>query len=230
MNFSSLRRMDADFRWWSIIVSIKDGGDLGGFMSIRNLCFAAVMMSLCSCASVKDVQDFSGILAPGDGVLVVVVDTMLPFNDLRLTRPGDTFHAIAARDLQKGRSVRFIEVPAGEYQWTEVDLSNSGYYVPLNRDKKLKYTFTVKPGVINYPGDLMISVDEDKQIFASALLYGAIHKYYVQLIDRNAMLLDDLTPDQAKMVRRLGLVYTGPGLDTFADYYKSVTSAHKGAP
>lgn len=202
-------------------------------MSIRGLCLAAVMSLLCSCASVKDVQDFTGTLAPGDGVLVVVVDTMVPFSDLRLTRPGDAFAAIAARDIPKGRSVRFIEVPAGEYQWAKVDLTNTAYghyYVPLDKDKKVKYTFTVKPGVINYPGDLSIRIDDDKQAFANANFYAAINEYYIQLIDRNAMLLDDLTPDQAKMVQHLGLQYTGPGADTFADYYKSMVAARKGAP
>lgn len=199
---------------------------------ISTLSVAALFLSGCV-ASVHDVKNYSGTLAPGDGVLIVAVDTMVPFSDLRLTRPKDTFAAIAASDLPRGRSVRFIELPAGNYQWAKVDLNSSGYaqyYVPLDRNKKQRYAFTVKPGVINYPGDFVLMVDPNRLIWNQSYLYTAVGKYYIQLIDRNAMLLDDLTPDQASMIERLGLVYTGPGTDDFQSYYKSLLASHKDSP
>jgi hypothetical protein len=192
---------------------------------------AGLLLSGCA-ASIQDVKDYEGSLAPGDGVLVVAVDTMVPFSDLRLIRPNDTFSAIAARTLPKGRSVRFIEVPAGDYEWAKADLGGyQRYYLALDRNKKQRYTFTVKPGVINYPGDFVLMVDDSQVVWADAYFYGAINSYYVRSIDRNAMLLDDLTPDQAKMVEHLGLVYTGPGTDDFETYYKALPSnSRKGAP
>jgi hypothetical protein len=199
---------------------------------IYSLSVTTLLLSGCV-ASVHEVKDYSGTLAPGDGVLVVAVDTMVPFNDLRLTRPNDTFAAIAARDLPKGRSVRFIEVPAGDYQWAKVDLSSYGYenyYVALDRNDKQRFTFTVKAGIINYPGDFVLMVDPNKLVWSQSFLYTAVGRYYIQLIDRNAMLLDDLTPDQASMIERLGLVYTGPGTDDFQRYYNSLLASHKDAP
>lgn len=197
-----------------------------------HLAMAAVFLLTGCVASVSAVKDYSGKLAPGDGVLVVAVDTMLPFSDLRLIRPNDTFAAIAASNLQTGRSVRFIEVPAGEYQWAKIDLNDNGYvhyYVALDQNKKERYTFTVKPGVINYPGDFVVTIDENRKVWVKAYLYQAINRYYIHQIDRTAMLLEDLSPDQATMVQRLGLVYTGPGNDDFLAYYNSLKSARKDA-
>ena len=208
-------------------------------MTIVKTCLAlagGLLLSGCA-APIQDVKDYQGTLAPGDGVLVVAVDTMVPFSDLRLIRTNDTFSAIAARTLPKGRSVRFIEVPAGDYEWAKVDLNTYGdqqYYLPLDRNKKQRYTFTVKPGVINYPGDFVLMVDDSQVVWGDAYFYGyygAIDSYYIRLIDRNAMLMDDLTPDQAMMVEHLGLVYTGPGTDDFETYYKALLlSSHKRAP
>lgn len=194
---------------------------------IYPLLAAALLVS--GCASVEDIQDYTGTLQPGDGVLVIAVDTMVPFADLRLIRQQDALAAIAARSLPKGRTVRFVEVPAGEYQWARVDLNAYGYFLSLDRSEKQRYTFTVKPGVINYPGDLVISVDE-RQVVLRNRYYWPSTRYYIQQIDRNAMLLDDLTPDQAAMVDRLGLVYVGPGTDDFASYYKSILASHKVSP
>ena len=187
---------------------------------IYPLLAAALLLS--GCASVEDVQDYTGTLKPGDGVVVVALDTMVPFADLRLIRPQDAFAAIAARNLPKGRTVRFVEVPAGEYQWAEVNLGYYGYmhyFLTLDRNEKQRYTFTVKPGVINYPGDLVIDVYENQA-----------DGFYIQQIDRNAMLLDDLTPDQAAMVDRLSLIYVGPGTDDFESYYKSILTSKKTSP
>lgn len=194
---------------------------------IYPLLAAALLLS--GCASVEDVQDYTGTLKPGDGVVAVVVDTMVPFANLRLIRPQDAVAAIAARDLPKGRTVRFVEVPAGEYQWARVDLSSYGYYLMLDKNEKQRYTFTVKPGVINYPGDLVISV-EVKQLVLRNRYYWPSTRYYVQQVDRNAMLLDDLTPEQAAMVDRLNLVYVGPGTDDFESYYRSILTSHKVSP
>ena len=202
-------------------------------MSFRIISFLLAASLLAGCAaSVQDVKDYEGTLAPGDGVLVVAVDTMVPFSDLRLIRPNDTFSAIASQALPKGRTVRFIEVPAGTYQWATVDLSTSyqHYYVPLDRNKKQRFTFTVKPGVINYPGDFVLMVDDNRAIYGEAGLYSAINSYYIRLVDRNAMLLDDLSPDQAKMIAHLGLTYTGPGNDDFETYYKTLSASRKEAP
>src|ERR1700742_3626574 len=100
----------------------------------RNLCLAlaaGLLLSGCG-ATIQDVKDYEGTLAPGDAVLVVAVDTMVPFGDLRLIRPSNTFSTIVATDLHKGRSVRFIEVPAGDYQWATIDLNTryGHYFLP----------------------------------------------------------------------------------------------------
>jgi len=191
-------------------------------MSIRNICFATAMaLLLCGCASVKDVQEYSGTMEPGDGVLAIVINSDISFQNLRLIRPHDAFSAIAARYVPSGRTVRFVEMPAGEYQWVRVDVSENGYmryWIPLDNDKEQRYHFTIKPGVINYPGDF--EVGTDSRSFEN--------RYYIQLIDRSAMLLEELHPEQRKMLDTTGWIYTGPGSDEFPGYFQSLVAAQKG--
>lgn len=182
--------------------------------------FGLLAGSLCltGCvASINEVENYSGALKPGDGVLVIAVNSDIWFQDLRLIRPNDdTFAAIAARNIGEGKSLRFVELPAGDYQWVKIDISDNGYvhrYVTLDDNKKQRFTFTVKPGVINYPGDFVVATSSNA--FRTS--------YYIQLIDRSAMLLDDLTPDQKAMLDNLGWIYTGPGSDNFPAYLKFLT-------
>lgn len=177
---------------------------------------AALGLSGCV-ASVDEVKDYHGKVADGDGILAVSVDSTMNFDYLRITRPDDTFAAIVARHLEQGRSLRFVEVPAGQYQWVRVDITDNSYwhsYVPLDENKKRRYTFTVKPGIINYPGDFVVENDPDDW-----------NKYHIQLIDRSALLLREMTPDQLQMAGRVGLRYVGPGDDEFLDQYKTLLAA-----
>lgn len=192
-------------------------------MKIRNLCFAVAMASLlCACASVKDVEDYDGTIAPGHGVLAIVINSDTWFEDLRLTRPHDAFAAIAASNVTKGRSVRFVELPAGEYEWARIDLNTGGYmheWIPLDAKKQDRYRFTVKAGVINYPGDFVVGSD--------SRYWG---RYYIQLIDRSAMFLTDLTPDQKRMLDKSNWSYTGPGLDDFPGYFRNLVAVKEQQP
>jgi hypothetical protein len=175
---------------------------------------------LSSCASINEVENYSGKLEPGDGVLVIAVNSDVWFQDLRFIRPHDAFAAIAARNLPKGRSLHFVELPAGDYQWVKIDLSDNTYehrWVALDDDKKQRFTFTVKPGVMNYPGDFVVATANN----------GYNTRYYIQLIDRSAMLLSDLGPDQKTMLDNLGWVYSGPGTDDFPAYLKSLKAKVK---
>lgn len=177
---------------------------------------AALCLSGCA-ASVDEVKDYHGKVAEGDGILAVSVDSTMDFAFLRITRPDDTFAAIVARNLEQGRSLRFVEVPAGQYQWVRVDITENGYwhsYVSLDENKKRRYTFTVRPGVINYPGDFVVENDPDDW-----------DEYHIQLIDRSALLLREMTPDQLQMAQRIGLRYVGPGNDEFLDRYKVLLAA-----
>lgn len=202
-------------------------------LSIPSLSVLAISFLLLGCAitPINDVDNYSRPIKPGNGILVIAVDSMIPFSDLRLARPDDTFAAIATRLIPVGRTIRFVELPAGDYQWTTVDLG-SGWghvYVALDRNKKEKYTFSVKPGVVNYPGDFIVTLDDSELaqfVYSHYASYETVmrllNRYYMQLTDRDAMLMGDLSADQMQMVNRLGLVYTGPGSDEFPQYYKSL--------
>lgn len=190
-------------------------------MNIRVFTLLLSALCLSGCASVQDIQDYTGTIAPGDGVLVIVINSDISFQDLRLTRPHDAFSAIAARSVPSGRTVRFVEMPAGEYQWVRVDVSDNGYmryWIPLDKDKEQRYYFTIKPGVINYPGDF--EVGTDSRSFDDS--------YFIQLIDRSAMLLEELHPEQRRMLDTTGWIYTGPGSDEFPGYFQSLVIAQKG--
>lgn len=173
------------------------------------------MLTGCA-ASVKDVDQFSGTIPPGMGILVVTVDSTVAIPVLRLKRATDTFAAVAGRGLPAGRSMHFVLLPAGRYTWAQAEIpcnhlvtkfSAPCYYLDFEQNDTTRYTFDVKAGTVNYPGDLEI-----------AYYWG----YRTELIDRTAMAIRDLDASHGDTVHRFGFAYTGPGDDSFYNYYESL--------
>lgn len=202
--------------------TVKDLSFTHGLVrSSAALVILGALLTACA-ANVTDADQFTGTIPPGMGILVVTVDTTVAIPVLRLKRATDTFAAVAGRGLPVGRSMHFVLLPAGRYTWDQAEIpcnhmvtkfSAPCYYLDFEKDAATRYTFDVKAGAVNYPGDLQI-----------AYYWG----YRVELIDRTAMAIRDLDASHDDTVRRFGFVYTGPGDDSFYDYYvslKSVTDA-----
>ena len=192
------------------------------------------LLALLSPAGVLAGQDTNLLnkqLKPDEGFLVVSVDTGVPFRSLRLRRPDEIFGDLVAQNQPAGRDVRIIVMPAGHYQWVNMNLGTASWqrtYLWINARQKKQYAFNLVAGRVNYPGDFVI------QPIVSSGLYKALMdvpnafvffrgSYYVYMIDRFAMLHDELSPVQEQLIRKYGLVYVGPGNDPFPGFYANLT-------
>ncbi|MDE2236190.1 MAG: hypothetical protein KGK44_11690 [Gammaproteobacteria bacterium] len=171
--------------------------------------FLSLLITGCA-TSLENADNFTGKIPKGMGLLVVAVDSTVPLGDLRFKLPDDTFAAVAARHIHEGRTVHFVLLRAGNYLWTRVDVS-LGYgmsgWIDLDEAHKEHFTFSIQPGVINYPGDFVV-------VYHSG--------YHIELIDRTAMMLQLLSVTQRKIIKNSRLIYTGPGNDIFYDYYEKL--------
>lgn len=175
---------------------------------------AAILITLLSgCVSVKD--DASRppeTLVPGQGMVVLVIDSDVSFQRLKFKRPGDVFETVAAMDVPSGRSVRFISLPPGSYYWDRIEFETSynfSHYVDFN-DGSENLTFTVQAGKISYPGDLLIH-------------RASSGNYAVKELDHAAMVLSDINEQEKDLIAKYGIAYTGKGRDKFYEYYDSLS-------
>jgi dienelactone hydrolase len=199
------------------------------------------------CSSVSDVQYAGQPIPKGKGILLVSVQSDVPVFALKLADVAGKSSDTAVIDLPQGHSVRAVILPAGDYQWTRIDLNEANGYgldftgwLDLTQFKDRSYHFSVKPGVVNYPGDLVIRVTNT--VSQGGLNLGELpnaaapprvtgdSRFYIDLIDRASItLISGLDPTQQEMGERLGIVYTGPGSDDFPAHFKSMKGPD-GAP
>ncbi len=109
-------------------------------------------------------------LAPGQGYLVVLVDTDSPVLSLQLNRRGSLLGDEKIDRLDRGRSLRVLALDAGDYQWTRIEAERTvaaGQVIatdprgrPLGSERydvadlDTAAPFRIEAGRLNYPGDL----------------------------------------------------------------------------
>ena len=202
---------------------------------LRMAALSLVCLSFAGCA-VSDAQDFQGVIPPGKGILLVSVDTDSQIKGLVLTNSRTGWVDLAYSGIPLGRSMHTILLPAGDYAWTRVDLESVGFeerWVDLTQQKGISYSFTVKAGAVNYPGDLQVNVQAPElggiDVATHALVTG--DRYRFELVDRAAMVLTwALAPGLRGMIVRQGMEYTGPGSDEFPAYFSSLSAPGAAAP
>lgn len=87
-----------------------------------------------------------------EALLAIAVDTSIALDQLRIERIGFSLNAAKFRTPPQGRTMQLYAVPVGRYRWERARVGN--WYFTLSDDVELQ--FEVKPGVINYPGDLLV--------------------------------------------------------------------------
>jgi dipeptidyl aminopeptidase/acylaminoacyl peptidase len=88
-------------------------------------------------------------LAPGEGVLALVVDSPLALQRVRVL--GQVVaHDISIDSLEPGRTLALYVVAAGSYRWDRVDTD-----ISFGTDDDPEYAFEVRAGAVNYPGDMV---------------------------------------------------------------------------
>lgn len=139
-------------------------------------------------------------LEPGEGLLILQVDTDVPIAGIELS--GDT----VASGVLAGHHVWLVRAAAGPYRWTALRFTSPAGRRRAHRfESNDEFRFEVQPGSVNYGGALVVRS-------ASG---------YVEARSRNhvAMAIRMLRDRDAELVARLPLRYVGLSEDGFLDYY-----------
>ena len=152
-------------------------------------------------------------LAPDEGLVVLSVDTSAPIVTVHLARAeGGT--ATVLNELVPGRNTTLFAARAGDYQWAQMKLSD-GYRYSRYDIRKPEFRFTVVPGRIVYPGDLIVSAT-------------TISDAYLQVYDNALPIMDWLQATHPALYARLPFEYSGDYPDPFPAYYRAALAAHSG--
>ncbi len=123
-------------------------------------CLQGAGLSLLLCllpavqAAVRELPPGAAVaLSPSQGLLALAVDSSLPIEQVQV-RPLRSGRAgrIELDALPAGRRIALFVVDAGRYRWFGVRERDQAVY-PLGDDPE--FVFEVRPGVLNYPGDLV---------------------------------------------------------------------------
>jgi hypothetical protein len=163
-------------------------------------------------------------LAEDEGLLVVHVDSDAP---LELLAAGDV---AVVEDLAKGRYVWIVRLKSGRYAWTQIAFA-PGEITPevarrCIRDRvarinplrdlygvdRTEFEFDVKPGMLNYAGELILRVD-----------YHSYCKVAYRMTIRNrnhsAMALRSLLATHPAYLEALPIRHAGRSGDGFLEFY-----------
>ncbi len=155
-------------------------------------------------AEVREVRPGEDLQLPaGSGLLLVAVDTDIPLQALRIKRNGTLFDAESIKDIGKGRTTRLYVVPAGRYRWDTVRKPLRSFELGENEE----YSFEVKQGILNYPGDLIYrDIDE----------FNAM----VHVANRGLLAMDWMDQTYPELSERHVLTYMGHYPDPFPAFYR----------
>jgi acetyl esterase/lipase len=155
-------------------------------------------------------------LAADEALLLIVVDTETDLEKVSIARNGVNLDVRSMRSLDKGRTAQLFAVPVGRYRWSSVGLRiSSGLRVDFRSDEE--YEFDVKPGRINYPGDLLHRL--------SSALRRTIH-----VSNRGLLAMDWLQAQHPTLYRDYVFEYTGHYPDPFPGLYREATIGRMPSP
>jgi hypothetical protein len=144
-------------------------------------------------------------LAADEALLVIAVDTNQALDAVRLVREGGQNEMKTVRGLDSGRSLRLVSLPAGRYRWSSLELERFAYsFKGADADE---YTFEVRAGRINYPGEL---------IYRAEWQWGAM----VHISNRGLIALDWMQAKHPGVLPAFAFEYTGRYPDPFPAFYR----------
>jgi hypothetical protein len=127
-------------------------------MSLRRLWLLPLIMLLASCAADPIMKD-TAALPPGTGIMVANVfvwsvgGVAYPPVSIKV----DKLHGLSSATtlhLPQRSNLIVIELPAGEYSWTDLELGSVA-----GGSTSYRMPFTIEPGKINYVGDLLLTLN-----------------------------------------------------------------------
>ncbi|MEJ2417318.1 MAG: hypothetical protein P8Y45_10390 [Exilibacterium sp.] len=136
-------------------------------------------------------------LVDGEGYLLLAVDTSINLDFIHIT--GTKSARLTSDDLQKGSRYILIKLPAGNYEFNKIQLSNV-YNYSMKSDI---WRFEVKENAVNYIGNLMVRH------------YDFGSRAYFELINRSSFALQYLNAEFPNILNGRTVEYGGPGEDDF---------------
>lgn len=128
--------------------------DLHRFLALLCLMLGG-LICLPASAAIRDVEPGTvPTLAADEALLAIGVDSNVDLDAVRLLREGGSAEMKTLRGLAKGRQLRLMVVPVGRYRWSSLELREQSHNLTLEV-KDEDATFDVRPGRINYPGDII---------------------------------------------------------------------------
>jgi dipeptidyl aminopeptidase/acylaminoacyl peptidase len=148
-------------------------------------------------------------LDPDEGLVAIVVDTTSSLRDVRLRKDGRIFNAATLEWVNPGATPKLYVMPVGTYQWSRATTFFGMWYdFKDNEDTK----FRVEPGVINYPGDL--------------LMRGTYtNNANFRFSNRGLQVMDWLEETHPELFARYAFHYTGHYPDPFPVLYREAQVA-----
>jgi hypothetical protein len=169
----------------------------------------AIFLGACAAPSPIDPKDPIE-LSGREGLLIVDIDSEVPIRLLRT-------NSIGLADIEQGRHVWMVRIKAGHYRWRALELEVGGGGRPWRYEiaDDESFRFSVEPGVINYPGQLIIRRRRGlARVWPPALLF--------RTTNHSGMALRTLGRTHANILQEYSLVHSGPGGDLFLDYYSEM--------
>lgn len=162
-----------------------------------------------SCAStVNEVLDGNQVLPPKHGYVLLPVFSNTDIYQIRIS--GEKYFQLDENNLNSPRKYLLIQLPAGDYSYSEIRLNK---YTIMSDFEDGIWDFTIKPGVINYVGHLLVHNNSP--------FWDAYQLSYV--IQNNASIaLEYLEKKYPKLIQSYSIVYSGPGEDDFFSFVDSI--------
>jgi len=140
-----------------------------------------------------------------EGLLALVVDSSTPLKNVIFKKDGSLFGGQFRNLGGGGATAQLYVVSAGTYQWNEIQ---AWFGVRYELEDRPQYRFTVQPGVITYPGDLVVR--------ASNLFSPEIN-----VLNRSLQMMDWLEEMHPDLWRQYRVAYSGYYPDPFPEIYRA---------
>ena len=170
-----------------------------------------VLLVALGCANARLISaDRTLKLRPNQGILVVPVDSDFPIRKLRFGTHYDVATSISA-----GEYLVMAVVPAGNYHWTRIEVPGGyGRYFRFRIKPEAEWSFVVRPGVINYPGQIFVEGSEDS-LKTRGLMYTWTE-------NRSAVILEKLRETYPKLLAQHPLEYARTERDDYLEVYQGL--------
>jgi pimeloyl-ACP methyl ester carboxylesterase len=116
-------------------------------------------------------------LGANEGLAVFSIDVSFPLKRITLDRKGSVFSFPRIEDLQRGRYIRVLRLPVGEYEFAKFE---AGYYF-WQFDDVRNAKFRVEAGHLNYVGE----VDSELNFLTMSLSVDNAGMYARDALERN---------------------------------------------